>query len=69
MPAIPSPPLVRDQWARLVIDDKAALQALPRLLPADADTRRAMFEEIRTISMATGELEGEAKRRLDEMKV
>jgi hypothetical protein len=61
--------VVREQWARLVIDDQAALQALPRLLPADADTRRAMFEEIRTISLATGELEGEAKRRLDEMEV
>ncbi len=59
--------VVRDQWARLVIDDKAALQALPRLLPADADARRAMFEEVRAISTATGELEGEAKRRLDEL--
>ena len=60
--------VVREQWARLVIDEQAALQALPRLLPADADARRALFEEIRAISTAAGELEGEAKRRLDEMK-
>ena len=38
--------VVREQWARLVIDEKAALQALPRLLPADADARRALFDEI-----------------------
>jgi hypothetical protein len=60
--------VVREQWARLVIDEKAALEALPQLLPADADSGRAMFEEIRAISMATGELEGEAKRRLVEVK-
>jgi hypothetical protein len=60
--------VVREQWARLFIDEKAALEALPQLLPADAGSGRAMFEEIRAISMATGELEGEAKRRLDEVK-
>jgi hypothetical protein len=60
--------VAREQWARLVLDEKAALQALPKLLPADAETRRAMFEEIRTIVTATEELEGEAWRRLEEMK-
>jgi hypothetical protein len=60
--------VVRDQWARLVIDEKAALQSLPRLLPADANARRAMFDDLRKISTATGELEGEAKHRLDEVK-
>ncbi len=60
--------VVREQWARLVIDEKAALQALPQLLPADAGTRHDMFEQIRTICTATGELEGEAKRRLDDIK-
>jgi hypothetical protein len=61
--------VVLEQWSRLVIDEKAALQALPRLLPADADERRALFDQIRTISTAAGELEGEARRRLDEMRV
>jgi len=65
--------VVREQWARLVIDERAALQALPRLLPAEAEARRALFDQIRdlirTISTAAGELEGEAKRRLDEMMV
>jgi pimeloyl-ACP methyl ester carboxylesterase len=61
--------VVREQWARLVIDEKAALQALPRLLPADAAARRALCDEIRAIGTATGELEGEARRRLDEIQV
>jgi hypothetical protein len=52
----------------LVIDEKAALQALPRLPPADAEARRAMFDEIRAITTPTGELEEEATRRLDEIK-
>jgi hypothetical protein len=60
--------VVREQWARLVIDEKAAIQALPRLLPADAAARRALCDEIRAVCSATGELEGEARRRLEEMK-
>ena len=61
--------VVREQWARLVIDERAALQALPRLLPADAAARRALCDEIRAICTASGELGEEAGRRLDEMKV
>jgi hypothetical protein len=59
--------VVREQWARLVVDEKAALRALPQLLPADAATRRELFEHIRMICTVTGELEGEAKRRLEEI--
>ena len=44
------------------------MKALPRLLPADAAARRTLFEEIRAIRTAAGELDGEAKRRLDEME-
>ncbi len=60
--------VVRQQWAMLTIDQEAALQALPRLLPASVDLRRKLFEEIKAIRTAAGELEGEAKRRLDEME-
>ena len=60
--------IVRQQWARLTIDEEAALQALPRLLPADADARCALFDEIKAIRTAAGELDGEAKRRLDEVE-
>jgi pimeloyl-ACP methyl ester carboxylesterase len=60
--------VVRQQWAMLTIDEVAALRALPKLLPADATKRRAMFEGIRHIRTAAGELEGEAKRRLEEVR-
>jgi len=52
----------------LTIDERAALEALPKLLPADAAKRRAMFEKIREIRTAAGELEGEAKRRFEEVR-
>lgn len=64
--------VVREQWARLVLDERAAVQALPRLLPAGVEARRTLFDQvsdlIRTLSTAVGELEGEAKRRRDEVQ-
>jgi pimeloyl-ACP methyl ester carboxylesterase len=56
--------VVREQWAMLSVDEQAALKALPKLLPSDAAKRHAMFEKIRAIRTAAGELEGEAKRRM-----
>jgi pimeloyl-ACP methyl ester carboxylesterase len=60
--------VVRDQWAALVIDEKEALRTLPFLLPADCDERRALTDKLTAICAAAGELEGEAQRRLEEMK-
>jgi len=59
---------VRTQWAMLTIDQEAALESLPSLLPQDAEVRRNLFEKIKTIRTAAGELEGEARRRLDEIE-
>jgi pimeloyl-ACP methyl ester carboxylesterase len=61
--------VVREQWARLVIDEESAVQALPKLLPAEAQARRALYDQIKSISTAAGELDEEAVRRLEEMKV
>jgi pimeloyl-ACP methyl ester carboxylesterase len=60
--------VVREQWAMLSIDERAALEALPKLLPSDPAKRRAMFEKIREIRTAAGELEGEAKRRFEQIR-
>jgi len=60
--------VVREQWAMLTIDEGAALRALTKLLPTDAAKRRAMFARIRDIRTAAGELEGEAKRRFEEVR-
>jgi hypothetical protein len=60
--------VVREQWAMLTIDERAALEALPKLLPSDPAKRRAMLEKIREIRTAAGELEGEAQRRFEEIR-
>src|SRR5215471_10256683 len=60
--------VVREQWAMLTIDERASSEALPKLLPPDPAKRRAMFEKIREIRTAAGELQGEAKRRFEEVR-
>ena len=60
--------VVRKEWAKLAVDEQAALEALPRLLPADAAERLGMFEKIRAIAVASGDLAPEADRRLCEME-
>jgi pimeloyl-ACP methyl ester carboxylesterase len=59
--------VVRDQWTMLSIDEEAAMQALPKLLPASVADRRKMFEIVKAIRTGAGELQGEAKHRLDEI--
>jgi hypothetical protein len=56
--------VIREQWATLIVAPRAAMQALPKLLPEDVGLRRKMFEKIKDIRGAAGELEGEARRRL-----
>jgi hypothetical protein len=59
---------LREQWAILTIDERAAIETLPQLLPTDAAERRALFETIRTILTATGDLGADGQRRLSEIK-
>jgi pimeloyl-ACP methyl ester carboxylesterase len=59
--------LVRDQFAMLLIDEKAALAALPSLLPADAAIRREGFNAIRQVMVACGETSAEDEKRLSEI--
>jgi pimeloyl-ACP methyl ester carboxylesterase len=59
--------LVRDQFAMLLIDEKAALAALPSLLPADAAICREGFNAIRQVMTACGETSAEDEKRLTEI--
>ena len=59
--------LLRDQFAMLLIDEKAALAALPSLLPADAATRSEGFDAIRQVAAACGEISALDKKRLSEI--
>jgi pimeloyl-ACP methyl ester carboxylesterase len=56
--------ILREQWATLAVAQQDAMEALPKLLPQDAALRRKMFEKIKDIRSAAGELEGESQRRL-----
>jgi pimeloyl-ACP methyl ester carboxylesterase len=59
--------LVRDQFFMLLIDEKAALAALPSLLPADSAIRSEGFNALRQVMAACGEPSGEDEKRLSEI--
>jgi hypothetical protein len=59
---------VREQWAILAVDERAAIEALPRLLPADATMRRNFSDFIQATVEATGKLKADAQRRLSETR-
>ena len=56
--------MVREQFLLLLIDQEAALAAIPALLPKDADTRRKAFGLLREVLGARGEIVGEVADRL-----
>ncbi len=57
--------LVREQFFMLLLDQEAALAAIPKLLPENANERRAAFAAIREVLSASAELSGEVARRLN----
>jgi hypothetical protein len=59
--------LVREQFNMLLLDPKAALAAIPTLLPPDAETRRTTFDLIRQVMAVRGELSEEDNKRLREV--
>jgi len=59
--------LVREQFAMLLIDQQAALAALPSLLPPDAETRSEAFNVVRQVMEACGEISAEDEKRLSEI--
>jgi hypothetical protein len=59
---------LREQWAILTIDERAAVDALPRLLPANADERRALFDKVKSIVAAAGAVDADVQRRLREIE-
>ena len=59
--------LVRDQFYMLVIDQDAALKAIPKMLPEDRDSRQQAFELIRQILGARGSLSADDEAKLAEI--
>ncbi len=56
--------LVREQFFMLLLDQEAALAAIPGMLPQDMDARRAVFAAIREVLSAAGDISGETRARL-----
>jgi len=59
---------VREQWAILAVDERAAIEALPQLLPADDKERRALSDFISAAVIAGGALNADAERRLKKIQ-
>jgi hypothetical protein len=57
--------IVREQFFMLLLEPEASLAAIPKLLPASEDKRRAGLAAIRDVLSASAEVSGEAARRLD----
>jgi hypothetical protein len=56
---------VREQFDMLLLDEGAALAAIPAMLPPDAQTRREGFDLVKQVLSALGEFSAEDKKRLD----
>jgi len=55
---------VREQHYMLLLDQQAALRAIPDLLPPDKDACRKAFAVLLKVLNASGEVTGEAADRL-----
>ena len=59
--------LVREQFNMLLIDQDAALKAIPALLPSDVETRQKAFGLIKEVLSARGEVFPEEEKRVSEV--
>ena len=67
MPVAEFKELVREQFNILLIDQKAALEAIPSMLPSDPESREKALELIHQVLRARGELSVEDNERLKEI--
>jgi pimeloyl-ACP methyl ester carboxylesterase len=58
---------VREQYNMLLIDEEAALAAIPSMLPPDAGTRAEAFDLIQHVLSATGTFSDEDRARLSQI--
>jgi uncharacterized protein DUF3141 len=56
--------VVREQYFMLLIDEPAALAAIPTLLPPEAEERRKALAILRQVTSVSGELTGQAAERM-----
>jgi hypothetical protein len=56
--------LVREQFYMLLLDQDAALSAIPNMLPGDKEARGQAFETLKNVLGARGQLDTEDEKRL-----
>ena len=56
--------LVREQFFMLLLDQEAALSAIPTMLPSDKEARHKAFETLKHALSARGQLDAEDQKRL-----
>jgi hypothetical protein len=56
--------MVREQFFMLLLDQDAALAAIPKLLPESTEERRASFAAIDEVLSASAAISGEVAKRL-----
>jgi hypothetical protein len=54
---------LREQFFALMLDQKTALAAIPKMLPEDPAVRKEALDVVRRVVTASGELEGEKAKR------
>ena len=57
--------MVREQLQMLLLDEEAALGAIPGLMPESGDQRRMALDTIREVVEASGALDHKARQRLN----
>jgi hypothetical protein len=67
MPVAEFKELVREQFNILLIDEKAALEAIPSMLPPDTESREKAYELIHQVLRARGELSADDSDRMKEV--
>ena len=67
MPIAEFKTLVREQFTILLIDQEAALAAIPSMLPTDVESREKAYDLINQVLSARGELTAEERKRMSEI--
>jgi len=67
MPVAEFKALVREQFYILLIDEEAALAAIPSMLPPDTETREKAYDLIKQVMIARGDLSAEDQKRMSEL--
>jgi len=59
--------IAREQFFMLLLEPEAAVEAIPKMLPDDPALRQRVFDFLRQVLSATGDIEPEVMERLRQL--